>query len=153
MTQDRPIKRRGTAVADDAGVDDETGMVLPDRCRYGPFKERCNDEIGGCWQITLYRTNGDRIIDIEFDRDLMPTLAQLYKQTLTKAIKGVAEKEDAHQWGWRLTDTRQLFTGQPIHDSAPPKTGLHLYKTVGVFTHLADDGGLFTQWVRLHGLQ
>jgi len=53
----------------------------------------------------------------------------------------------------RSTNSRQLFPGQPVHDAATAQFGGHLHKAVGIFPHLANDGGGVCQRMCAHDFQ
>ena len=87
--QDRPIERRRPPVAANAGVNDQTAHAAPDVARYRALEERRDHQVRAIERHGLARHG---VVDVEFDRDLMPRVAQRDMQALGERIEAVAER-------------------------------------------------------------
>jgi hypothetical protein len=83
---DRPIERRWTAIADDAGMHDQTNMARPDRFGNRPLEERRQNQIRSKQRHRLFI---HRIGNVEFDADFVAALAQFAKKALGQTVEAV----------------------------------------------------------------
>ena len=88
-----PVECRRAAIADDPGVHDQAGVLLPDRLGNRPPQIGSDDEIRPEQRHRLFR---HRIGDVELDGNEMAALAQLAIEPLRQAVEGVGQEQYAH---------------------------------------------------------
>ena len=74
-------------------MDHQADMILPDRFGNCALEERGNQQVR---LIQIDCLNGDIVVDIEFNRDLVPQCLQLDEQPLRETVEGMGEEQDAH---------------------------------------------------------
>jgi len=94
VAQDRPVQCRGTAIAWNAGMDDQTQGVAPNVLGNGALEERGDDHVG---PEQVDRLAGRCIVDVELDGNVVAPFAQFHVQALRQAVEGMAEQENAHR--------------------------------------------------------
>ena len=75
-------------------MDDQAEVLLPDRGGYRPAEIGRKDQLGPKKRDHFF---GDRVSDVELDRQLVPARAKLTIQTLAQAVEGMAQQVDTHQ--------------------------------------------------------
>ena len=103
---DRPVERRGTAVAVRTRMDDEAGVLAPHRLGDELLEHRAHDEVG------LVRLDGGlddlaRVDDL--DGDVVPHLGEGDVATLAQAVMRGRHEQDAQRL---LCDRRRDFSTQ-----------------------------------------
>ena len=96
LVQDRPVKRRRTAIPGNAGMHDKAKMLAEDALRDRALQERRQDQVGSK-QVDGFL--GRRVIDVQLDADLVAELGELDEQALAQAVEAAGDKENAHGVG------------------------------------------------------
>ena len=91
---DRPVQRRGAAVANDAGVHDQAAHLPPHRLGDRTLQERRDHDIGPPQRDRLLR---DSVGDVELDRDLVVARRELDVQPLRQAVIAAGQQQDPHR--------------------------------------------------------
>ena len=89
-----PVERRGAAVADDARMHDEATHRAPHRLGDGALQERSDDHVGRPAPHGVVRHS---VVDVEFERDLVPPVCEIDPESLSQAVEGMRQQQDAHR--------------------------------------------------------